>query len=365
MATQALTCHFPATGKQSGGPKRPLSARVELKRLDLLQDILAQENGGRAFSNVICAAWALSLRCYTGLNEVCFGFEEVGNSLRAGADDGSSLVAMMRIDENMLLNDLVRQGDDEKCILPETHGNFSFNTSILLRRGATAPSTKQSPNSPSVMSDKVSFCLRSPAALCLQLSQCQIRLLVKVLKSGISVFLEYRNSFIPTEQAKNVASTVDQILSNILVSPTLPVGQADFLSDRNRLQIEKWNSKPLPNVKRTIHEIIYENVLKSPDAEAICSWDGNLSYQELDTLACQLAAHLISLGVGPETIVPLCFDKSKWNNVALVAVLYAGGACKLCFVVPCKAPCRSQQFGWPAQITVLTSALFVTRRFWI
>lgn len=158
--------------------------------------------------------------------------------------------------------------------------------------------------------------------------QCQIRLLVKVLKSGPSVFLEYRNSFIPTVQAKHVASTVSKILADILFAPELSIGSLTFLSDYNRSQIDAWNSAPLPLVENTIHRLIYETCQKVPDDEAVCSWDGSLSYQELNEKACRLAAHLIGLGVGPESIVPLCFEKSKWNVVAVLATLYAGGACK-------------------------------------
>lgn len=148
------------------------------------------------------------------------------------------------------------------------------------------------------------------------------------MKSGVSIFLEYRNSFIPTEQARNIASTVDRILSRLLVSPGLIIRDADFLSDRNRLQIEKWNSGPLDSVERTVHDIIAETAERVPDEQAIFSWDGNMTYRELDECACKIAAHLVELGVGPETIVPLCFDKSKWNVVAMLGVLIAGGACK-------------------------------------
>jgi non-ribosomal peptide synthetase component F len=164
--------------------------------------------------------------------------------------------------------------------------------------------------------------------------------LVKVLKSGASVFLEYRNSFVPTEQAKNIASTVSKVFSDLLTSPKVAVGSLTFLSDRNKSQLEKWNSTPLPNVERTIHELIYENVLNTPTAEAVCSWDGSLSYRELDELACRLAVHLQSLGIGPEVIVPLCFDKSKWNVVAVLATLYAGGACKFLFSQASACPNR-------------------------
>ena len=140
--------------------------------------------------------------------------------------------------------------------------------------------------------------------------KCHLRLLVKVLKTGISIFLEYRTSYVSTEFVKSVASTTDKALSTILSSPESTVGEVDLLSDRNIAQIERWNySKPLHRVDGTIHDTIAEVTARSPDAEAVASWDGSFTYRELESHACRLAARLMELGVGAEVIVPLCFRK--------------------------------------------------------
>ena len=41
----------------------------------------------------------------------------------------------------------------------------------------------------------------------------------------------------------------------------------------------------------------------------------------------RLAAHIVTLGVGPEVMVPLLFEKSYWMIIPMTAVLRAGGAC--------------------------------------
>ena len=145
------------------------------------------------------------------------------------------------------------------------------------------------------------------------------------------MFLEYRASFIPTEHVKNMASTLDKIFSEVLTSSEIQIGHANFLSNRNKSQIEKWNEHPLEYIHRTIYEFIADTVQKTPNDEAVCSWDGSLTYQQLDRYACKLASYLLGVGIGPEVIVPLCFEKSKWNVVVMVGVLIAGGACKLIF----------------------------------
>src|ERR1700722_9403632 len=60
---------------------------------------------------------------------------------------------------------------------------------------------------------------------------------------------------------------------------------------------------------------------------AIESWDGQLTYTELDEMASRLAGYLVDrCGLAPEVVVPLCFEKSKWTPVTMLAVLKAGGA---------------------------------------
>ena len=167
-----------------------------------------------------------------------------------------------------------------------------------------------------------------------------------MLKSGISVFLEYRTSFIPTEHAKNIAGTMDRALSHVLASSDVLVNRANFMSERNRSQIERWNSKPLEPDLRTIHGMIADVAAKLPNHEAVCAWDGNFTYEQLHQYASKLASYLILQGVGPDVIVPLCFEKTKWNVVAMLGVLIAGGACK------CSLPL----------LQIMSSSLFPSQR---
>ncbi|KAL2794806.1 hypothetical protein BJX66DRAFT_337596 [Aspergillus keveii] len=88
-----------------------------------------------------------------------------------------------------------------------------------------------------------------------------------------------------------------------------------------------WNSTVPSPVNRCLHETFMEKAQQQPAAPAICAWDGELTYEELDSLSSRLAQRLISLGVCNGVIVPLCFEKSRWMSVAAIAVLKAGGAC--------------------------------------
>ncbi|KAI1812776.1 non-ribosomal peptide synthetase [Poronia punctata] len=78
-------------------------------------------------------------------------------------------------------------------------------------------------------------------------------------------------------------------------------------------------------VERCVDELVEERTRSQPGAIAVCAWDGQLTYSELDRLAARLATHLGSLeGIG--MLIPLCFEKSMWTTVAILGVLKLGKA---------------------------------------
>ncbi|CAE7221608.1 destruxin synthetase, partial [Pyrenophora teres f. teres] len=96
--------------------------------------------------------------------------------------------------------------------------------------------------------------------------------------------------------------------------------------DRGTEKMWAWNYE-IPGVtNKCIHNLFAEQVLAQPNAPAICAWDGKMSYSVLDNLSTTLAGYLVKIGVKPEDVVPLCFEKSMWTVVAMLAVLKAGGA---------------------------------------
>jgi amino acid adenylation domain-containing protein/thioester reductase-like protein len=75
-----------------------------------------------------------------------------------------------------------------------------------------------------------------------------------------------------------------------------------------------------------IHKLVEQQVLQTPTAIAVTFQGKQLTYQELNQKANQLAHYLQSLGVKSETLVGVCIERSLDMLVALLAVLKAGGA---------------------------------------
>ncbi|KAF3054745.1 Nonribosomal peptide synthetase 12 [Trichoderma lentiforme] len=87
-----------------------------------------------------------------------------------------------------------------------------------------------------------------------------------------------------------------------------------------------WNATVPAVVERCVHDIFIEIAHEQPESPAICAWDGELTYGHLDELSTRLSIYLTEVGIGPGTIVPLCFEKSVWMPVAMLGVMKAGGA---------------------------------------
>jgi amino acid adenylation domain-containing protein len=104
--------------------------------------------------------------------------------------------------------------------------------------------------------------------------------------------------------------------------------QANLLSEieRQKLLVE-WNATEmgLPEAM-SIHELIERRASESPDAVALVCRDDEITYSELSTRADQLASHLRQLGVGPETLVGICVERSLEMVIGLLGILKSGGA---------------------------------------
>jgi amino acid adenylation domain-containing protein len=75
-----------------------------------------------------------------------------------------------------------------------------------------------------------------------------------------------------------------------------------------------------------IHQLFEAQVERTPDAVAVVFENQQLTYQQLNCYANQLAHHLQALGVGPEVLVGICVERSLEMVVGLLGILKAGGA---------------------------------------
>ena len=103
------------------------------------------------------------------------------------------------------------------------------------------------------------------------------------------------------------------------------VADIDSLTQMDRAMIWERNKSVPQSVHRCFHDLVREQTANQPEKIALSSWDGEMTYSQLDLFSDRLAQHLIGVdGYHPGALVPLCFEKSKWTVVAMLASMKSG-----------------------------------------
>src|SRR5574338_1275569 len=116
------------------------------------------------------------------------------------------------------------------------------------------------------------------------------------------------------------------LLEGIVAHPEARLSELPLLSTAEREQLlVQWNETTHEFERaQCLQERFEAQVEKTPDAIAVVFEGEQLSYRELNRRANQLAHCLVRLGVGPETLVGLCLERSLETFVAVLGVLKAG-----------------------------------------
>ncbi|CAG8109026.1 unnamed protein product [Penicillium salamii] len=126
--------------------------------------------------------------------------------------------------------------------------------------------------------------------------------------------------------ATSLLESFDQALRSLDGAPTQTIGSLELCSAEDRKHIAQFTGNLAPPQDSLLHELCLRHVRTTPDAPAVASWDGDLTYRQLEGVSSRLAHWLVGQGVGPNVFVACAFYKSTWAVVARLAVLMAGGA---------------------------------------
>ena len=107
----------------------------------------------------------------------------------------------------------------------------------------------------------------------------------------------------------------------------LTVGELSVVTDEEREQLlVAWNSTRSAVPGPSLPSVFERRAAETPDAEAVVSGADRLSYRDLNARANQIAHHLRRLGIGPDSLVGVCLDRSCGLIAGLLGILKAGGA---------------------------------------
>ena len=289
---------------------------------------------GVTMANVFHTAWALTLRCYTGSNDVSFGYlmstrdQSISNVedlvgylvnmlvCRVAFTAETPLIAVMQQVQTDLSDGQAHCQTPLSEILHtlKLSGDSLFNTILSFRKISLSAESEQ---------HAISFDECIPYY---DPTEYSVSINVEVSEESAAIDLDYWTDCLSDGHAANVTATFLHALSAVIRHSEKDVGQISVVSELDRQQISRWNSNMPPTINKCVHEVVGEQVMLHPDKAAVEAWDANFTYAELDTLAGRLAGYLNAHGIGPESYVCLCFEKSAYTVIGMLGVLQAGGA---------------------------------------
>ena len=286
-------------------------------------------------SIILRAAWALIASAYSNADDVIFGSTLHGrNAPIANITDFigpliTTIPIRIRIDRSKpikhFLQDIQNQATEmipfehtgmqhigRMC--PESREAINFQT-LLVVQISTEDSKRSSVLGLDNMRVSSKNALTDPLVVECSLAEGQIDITAHVL-----------DSYLTEGATETILHQFAHVLHQLDSVGEIPLADIDFLSSHDLDRLHSWNAISLQASQHCIHNLVGKQVQLRPHAPAVNAWDGSFTYSELDDLSSRLAHHLSHLGVGAEVIVPLCFSKSSWAIVSMLAVLKAGGA---------------------------------------
>ena len=140
--------------------------------------------------------------------------------------------------------------------------------------------------------------------------------------------VEYRTELFEAATIERMLGHFRNLLEAIAADPEHRIDALPLLTEAEKQRITvEWNQtrRDCPT-DRTVHQLFEAEVERRPDALALVFEEQQLTYRELNRRANQVAHYLRKRGVGPESLVGLCLERSVEMVVGLLAILKAGGA---------------------------------------
>ncbi|HEY0605297.1 MAG TPA: amino acid adenylation domain-containing protein, partial [Herpetosiphonaceae bacterium] len=160
-----------------------------------------------------------------------------------------------------------------------------------------------------------------------RMAQFDLSLVLREDEDQIFGALDYNTDLFEQGRIARMAEHFQILLTGLAADSSRPVGNVPLLTSEESEQLRGWNAATEAAIPPgCVHDLVTAQARRTPDAVAVRGGAESLTYAELHARATQLASYLRAQGVGRETLVGLCLDRSVDLVVAVLAVWQAGAA---------------------------------------
>ncbi|MBC9929147.1 non-ribosomal peptide synthetase [Chitinophaga qingshengii] len=307
------------------------------KTLSARLKTLSQQQGTTLFMTLL-AAFKVLLYRYSGQEDICIGTPVAGRTQQEL--EGlvgffiNTLALRSQLRDNLSFTDLL-QTVKETTLTAYDNQDVPFEK--IVERVMKVRDLSRTPLF------QVMFVLQNlPESAALQLgsvsieseevahsfAQFDLSLSVQEDGEGLSGSIVYCADLFDAATIGRMTRHFSRLLEAIVQAPATNIHQLSLLSqDETQQLLYSFNStyRNYP-ANKTLTTLLAEQVARTPDAVALVFEGNKLSYRELDERSNQLAHYLVRHGVGTETLVPICLDRSFEMVIGIWGILKAGGA---------------------------------------
>ncbi|MFC7446980.1 amino acid adenylation domain-containing protein [Rhodococcus daqingensis] len=142
---------------------------------------------------------------------------------------------------------------------------------------------------------------------------------------GLSVSFVYATDLFDRSTVEGFAHRYSRILDAMAADPGRAVGDIDLVDEAGlEMILGRWNATAHPVPPRTLVDLFDAQVARTPNAVALVHGTRSLTYADFDARVNRLARYLISVGVGPESLVALAMRRSIDLLIGVYAVIKSG-----------------------------------------
>ncbi|SHJ70699.1 non-ribosomal peptide synthetase [Aquimarina spongiae] len=144
---------------------------------------------------------------------------------------------------------------------------------------------------------------------------------------GIEFIINYRTELFKEDTIKSLSRYLQNLLEAVATRPEEKIYKLPVTSAEDHDILHNFNETEVAYPEyNTILELFAEQVKSQPKATAVVFGEESLSFEDLNVRSNRLSNLLINKGVTPETIIPICIDRSLEMMIGILAILKSGGA---------------------------------------
>lgn len=150
---------------------------------------------------------------------------------------------------------------------------------------------------------------------------------ISLTERGISTKIIYDTDLFDRHYVERINQHLNNTLTEIAYRPQVKPREINFLSDdERRLLLGESASQQVMRPDVCLHELFLRQVVKQPQAIALCDANGYMTYAELFVCAYSAYLHLKELKLEAESLVAVRLPKGRWQLITCLAIMMSGSA---------------------------------------